>query len=132
MASRSPMALKDAKARRMSMQEFKYIQSRGDAADYRAGRYVPAYHGYRFTHDDVNEKWGYDHALKPIEQWAVRNGYAQNPFDDIRKKHQPVTNWFPVYFSDGTRRMCRSLDEACNALASGAVKMFDGEKYVFA
>lgn len=95
MSLHSPMAAKDAKARRMSMQEFKYIQSRGDAADYRAGRYVPAYHGYRFTNDEANEKWSYDHALKPIEQWAVHNGYAQNPFDDIRKSTSQLRTGSP-------------------------------------
>lgn len=43
MSMGSPMAAKTAKARKMDMLEMRYIQSRGDAADYLRGRITLPY-----------------------------------------------------------------------------------------
>lgn len=109
MATGSPMAAKTAKARKMSMLEMREIQSYGDRADYRRGRY------------------GTKPLLTPTEQWAIRRGYIQNPMR-TRKKVIKDPRKSAVYYADGKRRVFLRSEDAYENFESrnDAVKLWDG------
>lgn len=131
MSTGSAMAAKTAKARKLDMLEMRYIQSRGDCADYQRGRVMLPY-GYQCRRGEEQTKWVYAHALTPMEQWAVRKGYISNPFP-LPQGPKHTGRYFPVYYADGHRRMCKTLEDARTHLNDkGAVRLFDGARYEYA
>lgn len=125
MSRSNPMAAKTAKARRMDIAEFKYIQSRGDAADYLAGREVRVYdHLSSRSEIDRREHFVRERRmLTPMEDWCVRRGYATNPFLHGR---QANIQWTPVYYADGQKLMIRRREDALAMLERGeVVKVWD-------
>ena len=114
MATGSPMAVKTAKARKMDMLEMREIQSHGDIADYIRGRYP--------------RDW---RKLTPMEQWAVRRGYCEDPFKDRPRKSAGDKKYI-VYFADGKRQVYVSLERATARFMTddNAVKMWDGLKFI--
>ena len=128
----SAVAANTAKARKYDIQERLYVQSRGDAADLQRGRTMAFYDDMN-TYAEDRQAWVYRHMLTPCEEWAVRQGYCEHPFADRPKPVARTGRMFPVYYSDGARRMCRSLEEARRHLNDeGAVRLFNGTGYEYA
>lgn len=125
----SAVAANTLKARKYDIQERLYVQSRGDAADLQRGRTMSFYDDMN-TYVEDRQAWKYRHLLTPCEEWAVRQGYCENPFADRPKKTRPIGRMFPVYFEGGKRVMCATLEEArVMLLTSGAVRLFNGREY---
>lgn len=128
------MALKTQKARRMQAAEAAYVQSRGDAADYLAGRIVRVYDSFSTREQiDRREKYVREHLmLTPSEQSAVARGEMVNPYAvgiSRRDTYRPAT----VHFQDGRTRVCYTREEAERTMRETcAVKFFDSStgKYI--
>lgn len=101
------------KARKMDIMEFKYVQSRGDAADIQRGRVLPFYDQFGMTRDAVaQEKWSRYHSLNPQEQYAVRSGAAPDPRDEVKEVGTSRRRQFSVVYENGCRRIVRTLTDA--------------------
>lgn len=125
----SAVAANTLKARKYDIQERLYVQSRGDAADLQRGRTMAFYDDMN-TNGEDRQAWKYKHMLTPCEEWAVRQGYCENPFADRPKIVKRTGRMFPVYYAGGTRRMFSSLEEARAHLSDrGAVHLFNGKEY---
>lgn len=115
MATRSPMAAKTAKARKMDIAERLYVQSRGDAADIQRGRTLMFYDTYGCTRNPkVQSEWAISHSLNPTEQWVIRKGYAKDPLAERCYAEKHDTIYAAVYYDNG-RRVIMPLEEARKA-----------------
>lgn len=132
MSSRSPMAAKTAKARKMAMLEAKYVQEVGDSADYLAGREVRVYDSLSSRADiDRRERFVAEHRmLTPCEDWCVARGLIENPFVKQVESRKTLT-LYPVDFPDGRRTRARSLAEARGMLTNGALRLWNVEEKMY-
>ena len=121
MATRSPMAAKTAKARKMDIQERLYVQYRGDCADIQRGRTLMFYDTWLCGRNPkVQAEWSVAHSLTPTEQWAIRMGYAKDPLANkcyATPSEPPVMA--AVYYDNGRRVMMR-LEQARQAFVNDA------------
>lgn len=128
----SPMAAKTAKARKLSMLEAKAIQAVGDAADYERGREVRVY-DHMSTYEEIDRRERFvreRRMLTPCEEWAVRRGYAANPF--VHQRPAVKVCWCAGYREDGRKIMIRSLEEARTMLERGEIaKFWNSESHLY-
>lgn len=107
------VAANTAKARKMDVQEAMYVQFRGDCADIQRGRRLPFYDSDNCGRDaDRQTEWAIRHTLTPCEEWAVRQGYIKNPFEEIWGRKAKSTDPVAGYTREGKRRIYRYLELA--------------------
>lgn len=94
------------KARQIDIAEFKYIQFRGDKADYASERILMFYDGWNMKRNaDKQEHYSAYHSLTPQEKYAVKSGKASDPRKREVKVNVGLTRRVPVYYTDGKRKL---------------------------
>ena len=136
-STRNPyVAANTSKARRIDIEERKYITFRGDLADVKGGRILPFYDTNLGSARDPErqEMWSRWHALTPRQQFAVENGVMDNPLETVAiSRHDG--KYFPVYYKNRSRKLFKTLVEACYECithAEDVEKVWTGSVYLSA
>lgn len=115
------------KARQMDIEEFKYIQFRGDKADYASERILMFYDGWNMTRNaDKQEHYSAYNNLTPQEKYAVKSGKASDPRKREVKVNVGLTRRVPVYYTNGKRRLFPDVVSAMTEVLGdeSAVKVY--------
>lgn len=115
------------KARQMDIAEFKYIQFRGDKADYASERVLMFYDEWNMSRDAVKqEHYTAYNSLTPQEKYAVKSGKAPDPRKREVKVGVGISRQVPVYYADGKRKLFADTISAMTEMYNNpsAVKVF--------
>ena len=115
------------KARQIDIAEFKYIQFRGDKADYASERILMFYDGWNMKRNaDKQEHYSAYHSLTPQEKYAVKSGKAPDPRKREIKVNVGLTRRVPVYYTGGKRKLFPDVISAMTDMLNNesAIKLY--------